>query len=312
MGMGTSPQRHHPKATGHEHPSHLPGLLLTAALLGFTDALLPGAQRVGERRLWGTALGDGMSWSPRCLGTESPSLQPYLGLHRPWLCTLRFLQLRDGLIIALRLIARSYTRHRGCSEGDTHLNAPKPSLYPTPHLYGWPHHAAVLPCPQAGRWQAGVQQGWGHGRATLPHWRSWIQTALSPGVHGGVPLLPPALVHPYCQLVPSCPSSSPSVGMALGLWGGWEILRSQDGHLHGQWEPIMLNPIEYLSKMGRGWDSRDPTYCSMPTLIPVLPNPTPLGTPRGHTQQWKQAAHPPVASWRPAGQMDVPPAAWPR
>lgn len=198
------------------------------------------------------------------------------------------------------------------SEGDTHLNAPKPSLYPTPHLYGWPHHAAVLPCPQAGRWQAGVQQGWGHGRATLPHWRSWIQTALSPGVHGGVPLLPPALVHPYCQLVPSCPSSSPSVGMALGLQGGWEILRSQDGHLHGQWEPIMLNPIEYLSKMGRGWDSRDPTYCSMPTLIPVLPNPTPLGTPRGHTQQWKQAAHPPAASWRPAGQMDVPPAAWPR
>lgn len=111
MGMGTSPQCHHPKATGHEHPSHLPGLLLTAALLGFTDALLPGAQRVGERRLWGTALGDGMSWSPRCLGTESPSLQPYLGLHRPWLCTLRFLQLRDRLIIALRLIARSYTRH---------------------------------------------------------------------------------------------------------------------------------------------------------------------------------------------------------
>lgn len=53
------------------------------------------------------------------------------------------------------------------------------------------------------------------------------------------------------------------------------------------------------------------TYCSMPTLIPVLPNPTPLGTPRGHTQQWKQAAHPPAASWRPAGQMDVPLAAWP-
>lgn len=241
LGWGRHPSATTPKPRDKQHPSHLPGLLLTAALLGFTDALLPGAQRVGERRLWGTALGDGMSWSPRCLGTKFPSLQPYLSLHGPWLCALRLLQLRDGLIIALRLIARSYTRHRGRSEDDTRLNTPKPPLYPTPHLYGWPHRAAVPLCPQAERWQAGAQQGWGHGRATPPHWRSSIRTALSPEAHGGVPPLPPALVHPYCQPVPSCPSASPSVGMALGLRGGREMLRSQDGHLHGEREPGVLN-----------------------------------------------------------------------